>query len=431
MRSLILFFTLLVCSQSLFGQRQDTIKVMHYNLLNYRNITNQCNAETNNPEDKDKALDRIIWYTQPDIFTVNEMGSNWLNPSKLLSNALNKSGEIEYDQAEFTNNGFSSLVNMLFFNKAKFALESQKTISKDEGGSDLVRVIDVYRLFVKDSEALSAGDTLFFNVIVAHLKAGSTSADKTERAAMTKAIMTFLKNKRSTENYIICGDFNIQTHSEECYQTLTVTPEEDFRFYDPVDAPGSWNNKSLYANLHTQSTRTTSTQGGCFSGGGMDDRFDFILVGKEILDNKNKAKYIKDSYKALGQDSRRFNGTILNPANKSVPSSVSQALYNMSDHLPIILEIEIGPVFASAEEIKFANLKFHLEGHTLRLWGESLSGSTARIYSSNGVVVAQNNDLAEVSREINLDGNPKGIYILELQQANGTRITKRFALVED
>jgi endonuclease/exonuclease/phosphatase family metal-dependent hydrolase len=399
---------------------------MHYNLLNYRNTTNQCTSTTNDPEEKDKSLATIIAATQPDIFTINEMGANWLNPSKLLKNALNKGNGIVYDQAEFSNNSFSDLTNMLFFNSALLSYEGQESISKDAGNQDLVRVIDVYRLYLKDAEALTKGDTLFFNVVVAHLKAGSASADKDQRAAMTAALMDFLKNKRPGENYLMCGDFNIQSSSEECYQNLTVKPETSVRFYDPVDAAGSWNEKSIYANLHTQSTRVSSTSGGCFSGGGLDDRFDFILIGKELKDYAFKAKYIEGSYKALGQDSRRFNSTINSPINTSVSSAVSQALYDLSDHLPVILELEIGPVFAQIEAPKVQVPKFILKESALHL-SQAKEDLTVEILDNSGRILTQKTVKKGNAEQIDLQNFATGIYLLRYSNASGFHTVTRFA----
>ena len=42
----------------------------------------------------------------------------------------------------------------------------------------------------------------------------------------------------------------------------------------------------------------------------MDDRFDFILASNEIMKNVDKIEYISGTYKALGQDGNRFNGSI-------------------------------------------------------------------------------------------------------------------------
>ena len=108
------------------------------------------------------------------------------------------------------------------------------------------------------------------------------------------------------------------------------------QFYDPKDKAGSWNNNSNYADLHTQSTRSSTSEGGCFSTGGLDDRFDFILCGKEILDNKRGISYIEDSYKAIGNDAQHFNKkTLLLQIINQFPINVINALYDMSDHLPV------------------------------------------------------------------------------------------------
>ena len=129
------------------------------------------------------------------------------------------------------------------------------------------------------------------------------------------------------------------------------------RFYDPINVSGNWHNSGVYAALHTQSTRTS---GGCFAGGGMDDRFDFILASDEIMNNTDKMRYIPNTYEAVGQDGNRFNQTIISPNNTSVPSVVSQALYNMSDHLPVVMDIEITlPNATSIQELtRLEKLKF-------------------------------------------------------------------------
>ena len=49
-------------------------------------------------------------------------------------------------------------------------------------------------------------------------------------------------------------------------------------------------------------------------------------------------RVLPETYHALGQDGNRFNGTVTQPQNNSVPQNVAQALYNQSDHLPVITE---------------------------------------------------------------------------------------------
>ncbi len=49
----------------------------------------------------------------------------------------------------------------------------------------------------------------------------------------------------------------------------------NYRFHDPLNQLGEWGSNEDYAALHTQSTHSGS-EDACFSGGGMDDRFDLF-----------------------------------------------------------------------------------------------------------------------------------------------------------
>lgn len=425
MKRCLIFGILCTIALTGFAQR-DTIRLMHYNLLNYRNTTNQCTNSTNNPDNKDGYLKTIVSYVKPDILTVNEMGANWLNPNKILTNALNKDGVTHYDQAEFTNNSFSSLVNMLFFNTDKLVLHDQETISKNLSGSQLVRVIDVYTLYVKHQQALINGDTTFLTVFVAHLKAGSTSSDKTERAEMTEAAMDYLKKNHVDHNYFFAGDFNIQTQSETCYQNLTKHSVEGIRFYDPKDAAGSWHENSNYANLHTQSTHVSDTRGGCFSSGGFDDRFDFILMGNEVKSGSRNAHYIQGSYKALGQDSKRFNGDIKNPSNSLVPSTISNALYEMSDHLPVLMDVEVKDLSVGIKPVpKYGSLiaAYNGQGEVEVFLPEGRSNGNLVLHDGLGKTLFEASVNGEQSVKIPTTDLATGVYFIRLEGNDGQHYT--------
>lgn len=410
---------------------QDTIRFMHYNLLNYRNTTTQCTNSTNNPETKEGHLETIVGHVKPDILTVNEMGANWLNPNKLLTNALNKNGITYFDQAEFANNSFSSLTNMLFFNSNKLGLHSQVALSKDLSGQEMVRVIDVYKLFVKNG-ALKTGDTTYLTVFVAHLKAGSSSDDKQQRADMTAAAMEYLKNNHQSHSYFFAGDFNIQTHSEACYQTLTKNSATAIRFYDPKDAPGSWNNNSLYSNLHTQSTHDGDSRGGCFSTGGMDDRFDFILCGKEVMDGTYGVRYIEGTYNALGQDSRRFNGNIKNPASNIIPSSVSNALYEMSDHLPVIMDVSVKDNSVSISGVSRNQDQLVLgygSNKTMNVYFPAgMTVTTATLLDNTGKVITTQTSPKTSDWTVSTEGLASGVYYVQVVGADGRVLIQKALL---
>jgi hypothetical protein len=417
----ILSTLLLVIASIPTWAQLDTVRVMQYNLLNYRNTTQQCTNSNNNATTKEGHLKTIVAHVKPDVLVVNEMGAHWLNPNKLLTGALNKDGINHFDQAEYSNNGFSSLTNMLFFNKNKLVLHSQDEIAKDTSGRDLVRLIDVYTLYMKWSGDLAQGDTAFLTFFVAHLKAGSTSADKEQRHQMTIAAMEYLKDLDRKGNYFFAGDFNIQTSSEKCYQEMVNHPITGIRFYDPKDAPGSWNNNSNYSNLHTQSTHTGDTRGGCFSGGGLDDRFDFILCDKATLNGVGSAKYISGTYKALGQDSRRFNGDIKNPSNNTIPSEVSNALYEMSDHLPVLMDVRMKGVNVGIGEITPNQILVSRGDNVLtvylpqyeqvnKVWIVDITGKTVFEESVH-------NSKEEVG--IQTSAWPSGIYMIQLSGGDG------------
>ena len=145
-------------------------------------------------------------------------------------------------------------------------------------------------------------------------------------------------------NFVLSGDFNVYTSSEEAYDNLVNNPNYLVRFHDPIGRSGNWNNNSQFADIFTQSTHTGAAS--CASNGGMDDRFDFILVSNKVKNGSDKVKCLPETYHAFGQDGRRFNGSIINPANTSVSGTVAQALYDMSDHLPVVMDYAISQTLA-------------------------------------------------------------------------------------
>lgn len=350
------------------AQQKDTVTVMTYNLLYYRynfvlsNGTVICSPTgNNNTTTKDNAMEDIFDYTLPDIFVVQEMdGGNSVSAFRLLQNAINQNGRTNYTLANSTGIGQQSIVNMLYFNTDKFILESQTVYDKELNNTNFARMIDHYTLRYNDSNLAIHQDTTRIHVLVGHFKASSGSANVAQRARTTESVMASLDSMNATGNYLFAGDFNMYTSTEAGYQNLVNYVDPTLRFYDPVSVSGRWSNSSARAITHTQSTHTT---GGCFASGGMDDRFDFILASDEIINNTDKIRYIPNTYKALGQDGNRWNGTIISPANTTVPSLISQALYNMSDHLPVIMDLEINlPIGALSikemnqiQKLKFQN----------------------------------------------------------------------------
>ena len=312
---------------------QDTLNVVHYNLLNYGNITSYCHNGNNNINDKDAYLKTIINYLKPDIFTVNEISKSESIHQHLLDQVLNTSGVDYYEKANFIKVAESDLVNMLYYNKDKLALHSHMI------AQSYIRDIDVYKLFYL-SDDLDKGDTAFVICVVAHLKSSSGSTNENKRKVMAENTMNYLNEYDDDNNYLMMGDFNLYSNTEDAYQQFLYYSNTSLRFGDPVDQYGEWHNNSYYSDYHTQSTHATSN--GCASYGGMDDRFDFILISNSIKNGTKTVQYINDTYWAVGQDGHHYNKSVNSlPTNTSVPSDVLDALAYNSDHLPVFLKLFI------------------------------------------------------------------------------------------
>jgi endonuclease/exonuclease/phosphatase family metal-dependent hydrolase len=305
------------------AQAADTLRVMHYNLLYYDRNTSFCTPSNNNVDAKDVHLNPIISYYNPDIFTVNELNSSLSSADRVLNNVLNENGRNDYRRANFSGD---NIVNMLYYNTEKLGLKSQTYILTSP------RITDVYTLYHKN-EGLARGDTLFLTCIVTHLKAGASDTQARGEAALQ--VMNFIGHRNISGNVLFMGDLNLYTSSEPAFQTLTSPASNGLFFSDPVNAIGDWQDNPEFAMYHTQSTRTS---GGCFAGGGMDDRFDFILASPDVL-SSGGIEYINGTYWALGQDGQRLNESLIDPVNTSLPADVLNALYNMSDHLPVTLKL--------------------------------------------------------------------------------------------
>jgi len=316
------------------SRSQDTLKVMSYNLLNFPNGRDDCGSNLSVPARWD-TLRKIVQYQKPDILMVCELQTE-AGADSILNRALNVGIINYYARASFVVNqsGFDGLNNMFFYNTQKVTLYSQSEVLTD------LRDIGEYVVYANDPNLSFYNDTNFIHFYVGHLKAGNTNApvEENRRALECDSLRSHVDGISSTGNFIFGGDFNFYTSSEPGYQILTAGGVN--KFNDPINTPGNWNNNSSFADIHTQSTRSSQSIE-CGAPGGMDDRFDFILISDSVVNGGDKVQYINGTYAALGNDGSRFNQSINNPPNSSLPDSVISALYYMSDHLPVVIDLLI------------------------------------------------------------------------------------------
>ena len=298
---------------------QDTLSVMTYNVLNFPGST---------PE---RVIDfrKVLDLYRPDILVVNEM----LSESDMI---LFMDSTLNYSTSEYSAGpifeGFDT-ENSAYYKHDRVELIDALSVTT------ALRRIDGYRFMIKNH----ADSTFQFQIFSAHLKASQGTDNVAKRLAEVKRLDDSIKAGNVDSTYIFACDCNFYTATESGYQYLLESMAIDLE--DPINSPGNWHNNPSFASIHTQSTRTTSFGGGAT--GGLDDRFDFILLSQELFDEED-LWYVDGSYTAIGNDGNHFNLAINSGSNNSVPPGIPDALHAASDHLPVILklayptEIEIG-----------------------------------------------------------------------------------------
>ena len=290
-----------------------TLRIMTYNLLNYIG------------QDKNENLKTIVDAIDPDIIVVQEIEGQTAVDSFYIAVLENRFATIGF------HNGYTT-DNHIFFDPYKILLFSDQYISTD------LRDIAEYKIKIP-----GINDTLF--IYSAHLKASSGIDNEQKRLAEATLLREHLNQHSPTTKFILVGDLNLYSSSEPAYQKLTGEETENSgRLFDPIETPGTWHNNSSYTVIHTQSTRTSDI-GDDGATGGMDDRFDFILVSSSL-----SGRVIEGSYTAYGNDGAHFNQSIISGTNSAVSPEIANALYYASDHLPVYADIAFG-VSTIAEEI--------------------------------------------------------------------------------
>ncbi len=408
---------------------QDTLTFLQYNLLNYGNFPSYCPSSINNVSRKTGYIGVIVHYVKPDIFTVNEMTTTRSYHDSLLNNGLNTDGVDYYTKASDTlSNGYQYTMNVLYYNKSKLG-EAGHTIAQTS-----IRDVDVYKLYYKSAN-LNQGDTTFIYCVVAHLKAGhdynGSTANQDTRKIMAKNTMGYIATHDPDENYLLMGDFNVYTDQEPAFQEFIDYKNAAIRFNDPVNQIGDWHNNYNYRMVQSQSTHTADN--GCASTGGLDDRFDFILLSNNVKYGNKKVKYVPGSFHVVGQDGKHFNQAVNSlPTNTSVPANVLNALYSNSDHLPVTLKVTVNKptgilrVHTNIDKLSFTNpvkdqLSFNVNADkaiSLQVEVFSLVGKRVMLHKffiSRG----------QSQQTMDISGLPKGLYILRFTEPNGHSFSRK------
>ncbi len=308
-------------------QPASALKVCSYNILNF----------PNDYLEREAAFQLVMEEIDADLIVVQEIES-WQATAAFCDNILNYAEPGKYRWMPFINGPDTD--NACFFKPD--VLDSLDYGYLDTG----VRYTTWYRFRPVGYDSAEAE----FVIFSAHLKAGSTSGDQADRLDQTTIIRNYCNSYPTDSNFMVTGDFNIRASTEGSYQMLVgYQADNDGRSKDPINTGGTWHDNYSLRYTHTQSPRV---DGGSGSGGGMDDRFDFVLVSY-ALDDDDGLSYVDYSYVPFGNDGLRLNQDINDPPNQIVSAAVADALFTAADHIPVFLELQLPAKIETATAIDF------------------------------------------------------------------------------
>ena len=383
--------------------QQNRIKVVAYNLLNFPNIR---------PE-RISDLKTIVKELDPDVFLITELNSK-SGAENILTQALNSEGTSKYKMSEYVNGPDSD--NLLYYNHNKLGLIKQKEVATT------LRNISEYVLYYKSPTLNSNSDTTYLYCYMAHLKASKgadNEAQRNQEAITVKSYMS--KHYGKIENVIFAGDFNMYSSSEAAH--ASILNHGLIKLIDPINKPGDWNNNYEFADIHTQSTRRDN-EGDGGSSGGCDDRFDIIFTSSDVMSGTNGLNYIPNSYLAYGNDGNHYNKSINERPNNAVSNTIADALFSMSDHLPIVMEFEAKEVTSISETERSKILLFN-KGDELRIkLKDATKIEEIKLYNAQGKQIYSAKGLSN-NVTINTSEFSKGKYIINIK-SDGKLYNLRF-----
>ena len=297
------------------------------------------------------ADDKPGWAQPIDIMTFNEVDEITSNssitsdqPFTALTNAINASAPpgVTYTLARFTNQSENGVggAQAMYYRSDRFTeiVSGHKDIAT--GAS---RFTDRWLLQLNGYSDARAR----IYVYGSHLKASSGSSNENERNTGMTAIRNDANALGAGTPIVYTGDYNVYTNTEPAYVTLMAAGNGQ-----GVDPYGTSNwVGSAGAIRHTQAP-ALSPPGGLV-GGGLDDRFDFIVPSVGAADGQGFSM-LASTMRAVGNDGAHYNTDINAGNNAYFPGQLTRsndladALWLAADHIPQLLEFQV-PAKLSAQ----------------------------------------------------------------------------------
>lgn len=398
MTRLLCLALILLCPLVNYGQTE--IKTMFYNVLNFFSAP---------PTNRLEILNSILSTYEPDLFMVSEVESQ-LDAQNILTQSFQYTSEsIAQSPFLFNTSGASLIHQLVYYNTDKFKLNYTSQIETN------VRSINHY------SFELNTDSKIIFEVFVAHLKASSGLENEAERLYEAQQFIKYIQDFPSQTNILLAGDFNVYSSLEPAFQTL-LNGTEHIKMLDPINSFGDWHNNSSFSGIHTQSTRISNAEFDDFgAGGGLDDRFDIMLISDVLNSETNSISYIENSYKAWGNNSNCFNNSINSlDCGGEYNQDLREWLYLMSDHLPVVMSFNLKENFLSSSDFIVEKpiqiTRGNLDTNHLDLkFSTQLLSRKVRIYNTLGQEVSTF-DVSDLEFSLDVSMFSSGLYFLKVEQ---------------
>lgn len=295
----------------------------------------------------------------PDVIVAQEfIGNSAVNNFLALLNDPNFVG-IPNDWAAATFVNGPDTDSAFFYRKSK--VELLQTLVVSPGGSSPQHPRHVMRYTIQ----LVGYDapTTILAIYSSHMKAQDTGPDDDARRLLeAQKIRENAELLPADWHFLLGADLNIQIAADPAYQELVGSQANNAgRFFDPINSAGGWNNNCAFRFVHTQDPA---------GGGGMDDRFDQILMEASLVDGEgfsyignSSIPYstttwndLNHSYRAWGNDGSTCNTSIKIFNNEMVGTTIAQALFTAADgggHLPVFVDMRVPAVVGAPTVLDF------------------------------------------------------------------------------
>ena len=403
-------------------QSEAQLRLLSYNLLNF---------PTSNLAGRVDTLANIIDYTRPHLLMIQELEN--AEGLEQITDMMNDLGYGDFTHPDFIpqqspGSPSNQLQQSIVYDAEVLRLKSSSVVLTD------YRDINEFVLYLNDPQLPNGSDTTFLYVYVTHLKSSTGSDNELARLSMVNYLISHFEELPPNSNVIFAGDFNLYTNTEPAYTAIT-SEDNAIVLKDIFASYGDWPGATFpHKEILTQCTRT-SVIFNDGAGGGVDDRFDFILMSESLLETDNGLYYVEGSYKSIGNTGNCYNANITDcDIANPVPTDVLQSMYYMSDHIPQYCELfsdiidnhgEINTVqpgfFFPYGNIAQENLCFGLQGYN----------------APSGVITVYDVQGKEIHSQILDDSNLQflpsqkwqdGMYIISLMTSGHVKFNDKFLI---